>query len=946
MTTISSIDARFAQQQIGISSNKVTSSIGNLVTGKKTDANVADLSVGTVLATRVGTLRVAVGNAGQAKSLLETAKGALDTILELLQKQKNLAAKSADDSLSDNERGFLNQEFQAIVSEVDRIASNANFNGKALLDGSISGVASLTSATTLADDNFGMISSGNLRLSGTVESGNLSTTAAKFAENKIHFTTAGTGTTATFVLTGASNSLFEGVATTVNFTTGTTVEATASAFVAAVSTYTAGTDAQDNLIRNFNFIDNGDGTVSVKAKESGTQFDGATFNFTAMGGMTANSVFLGLDGSNTEIDANATAFNANIPSSPSNYAASADGTFRTIRAANIGSTAAVNYLTFGAVDTDTGGTTLDIEVVGGGVTSTVNVTVANNDTAAAVTAKVVAALNNFTTYTSTSVNANALRNFTFSVDPSDTARMLITANTLGSNTALEQYTFEVVDNSTGVTGVFGATSIVDSATAFDIGTAYADGSNRSVAVVDETIDTNLIGSFSDFSAVFTKGGSGGNNTVQFYVKVDGITYQSQDIRLFDTSSATKSAILANTDILFYNAAGPRSASGELTDNGFILRTGSSAIQFSDVSSQAAGQESASDVASALETQLAAVSIVQERNLNVEQILPANGDHRVSGAVGTILEGLKGFDVVGDDVTGYNDGDIRLISDAYASTGSQGSVGRFTVDRLTNTITTSIGGQQYTAYLTSAALPSVGGALEFGKDLNGGSNIGSYDSTTKILTLNDGTGNGTTAATGGTSGVQSTAKLVFYSDDTSDGKALIIDLGNVADNISQINISTEEGETALSDALNAIFGVSSNESLNFQVGVEASDSIGVSIGSAKTRDIFVDDDGVAQELSVATIEDAQAASPVLDNAINNVISLISDVSAAITAFDSSIRNNQASIQNADAARSKLLDTDYTAESTAFAESRVRVDAATAVLTQINSRIQNLLQLLQQ
>ena len=195
-------------------------------------------------------------------------------------------------------------------------------------------------------------------------------------------------------------------------------------------------------------------------------------------------------------------------------------------------------------------------------------------------------------------------------------------------------------------------------------------------------------------------------------------------------------------------------------------------------------------------------------------------------------------------------------------------------------------------------------------------------------------------------VLGTAKLHFFSASTTDGKVLTVDLGNVSVNTSQINISTAEGEAGLEDALNAVFGVSSNESLNFQVGTAASDIIGISIAGTQTTDVYLNDDGVATTLSVDTIANAQIASDVLDNAINNVVTRISNVSAKISSFNSSIQNNQASIQNADASRSILLDTDYTAESTMFAESRVRVDAATAVLAQINTRAANLLQLLRQ
>lgn len=139
MSMIQSIDARYAQSQVGVGSAKVAASVSNLSSGTKSNANVADLSVGTVLASRVNTLRVAVNNAGQAKSLLDTAKGALTTIIDLIQQQKALTAKAADDSLTDNERGFLDQEFQALTTQIDRIASTTNFNGKTLIDGSING---------------------------------------------------------------------------------------------------------------------------------------------------------------------------------------------------------------------------------------------------------------------------------------------------------------------------------------------------------------------------------------------------------------------------------------------------------------------------------------------------------------------------------------------------------------------------------------------------------------------------------------------------------------------------------------------------------------------------------------------------------------------------------------------------------------------------------------
>src|SRR5690606_7961238 len=64
-------------------------------------------------------------------------------------------------SLSNNERAFLDQEFQNLVSEINRIVENTKFNGIALLNGSISGAAGLTTATATAAGNFSLNDAGD-----------------------------------------------------------------------------------------------------------------------------------------------------------------------------------------------------------------------------------------------------------------------------------------------------------------------------------------------------------------------------------------------------------------------------------------------------------------------------------------------------------------------------------------------------------------------------------------------------------------------------------------------------------------------------------------------------------------------------------------------------------------------------------------------------------------
>jgi flagellin len=971
MTTISSIDARFAQDQVGIASRTVTASVQNLVSGTKADANVADLSVGTVLAARVGTLRVTVGNAGQAKSLLETAKGALNTILGLLQKQKNLAVKAADDSLSNNERGFLNQEFQAIVSEVDRIASTANFNGKSLLDGSISGESTVKTATGLSKENYGTLGASDTTLKGTVATGDLITTASNAASNRVTVSSNGTASSATVFTIRDENA----VTAAISFTSGTTINETINNLATAVNEYTSASSGGSNslaaIVQNFKIVNNGDNTFNIVAKEAGTQFNKYDFNFSTVVGITAT---IGVNGTLSDIVGTARTLDINTGITGTDYALGANGTFGTVAANNVGQVAGISQFVFAAPTVATAQlTTLTITDVKGvvgtaGLTATISWTSDGTNTAEESINNIINVANGGTALTGTggaiggsgtaAESLAILRSFVFQKVSASTLNV-VAAN---KGTAYDGFTFGVTSASftVGSDILYNGTNAGGGAAAvtFLANTEIQTSADRGLTTTDATINANLSGALTNFKATFNQGNgliaTAGQaitrNSLNFTVDVNGKTYVSDPVYLFGGSSGATNlnvwgnTIAANQVITFSDPDGPKDANGILTDNAFTLRVGSTARTLSDLSTNALATSSANTIADSWETQLAGVTIDSNRSLNLTEVNASNSDHRITKAIGTVLEGLRGADTVGSTAATYHSGDITLSTSAYSDTGTLGSIGKFDVDRLAGKITTTIDGELYTAYLSSNDIPATGNVVAFGTNLDGTSNIGAYNSTTKILDLQTNTAADLLSST--TESVLGSAKLHFFSASTTDGRVLTIDLGNVALNTSQINISTNEGETALESALNAVFGVSSSDSLSFQVGAASTDTIGVSIGSAKTDSLYKDDNGVAQVIDVATKETAIAAGTILDNAIHNVVALVSSVSASITSFDSSIQNNQASIQNADAARSKLLDTDYTAESTRFAEARVRVDAATAVLAQVNTRIQNLLSLLRQ
>lgn len=137
-------------------SQKVNRSLRALASGEYiTHAvdDVARLSISTKLFSRITSLRSAAINVAQADSLLQVADGGLADITDLLLRMQSLSVMAAAGTLSASERGFLNQEFQALGQEIDRIASQTNFNGVRVLNGAGEGEAVDTPLTLTGTDS-------------------------------------------------------------------------------------------------------------------------------------------------------------------------------------------------------------------------------------------------------------------------------------------------------------------------------------------------------------------------------------------------------------------------------------------------------------------------------------------------------------------------------------------------------------------------------------------------------------------------------------------------------------------------------------------------------------------------------------------------------------------------------------------------------------------------
>ena len=120
------------QAQLGRSVERLSS--GLRITRAADDA--AGLGVSETLRAQIRSINQANRNAGDGISLTQVADGAAATVGSLLSRMRELATQSASGTLGATERSYLDQEFVALRSEIDRIATTTEYNGQPLLSGS------------------------------------------------------------------------------------------------------------------------------------------------------------------------------------------------------------------------------------------------------------------------------------------------------------------------------------------------------------------------------------------------------------------------------------------------------------------------------------------------------------------------------------------------------------------------------------------------------------------------------------------------------------------------------------------------------------------------------------------------------------------------------------------------------------------------------------------
>ena len=117
--------------------------------------DAAGLAIRELMRTDITALQQGVRNANDAISLIQTADGALGVIDEKLTRMKELAEQAATGTYDSTQRLMIESEYQAMASEITRIANSTDFNGIHLLNGNLS---------SSSHDGAGMTSTGKMKI--------------------------------------------------------------------------------------------------------------------------------------------------------------------------------------------------------------------------------------------------------------------------------------------------------------------------------------------------------------------------------------------------------------------------------------------------------------------------------------------------------------------------------------------------------------------------------------------------------------------------------------------------------------------------------------------------------------------------------------------------------------------------------------------------------------
>ena len=141
------VSALLAQQAQTKNAREMSAAMQQLSSGSRINSakdDAAGQAIGQNMTAQVRGLNQAIRNVNDGVNLAQTADGALSETANMLQRMRELAVQSSSGTYSNTQRGYLQTEFTALASQIDKVASETTWNGMTVLTGTTGSTATGT----------------------------------------------------------------------------------------------------------------------------------------------------------------------------------------------------------------------------------------------------------------------------------------------------------------------------------------------------------------------------------------------------------------------------------------------------------------------------------------------------------------------------------------------------------------------------------------------------------------------------------------------------------------------------------------------------------------------------------------------------------------------------------------------------------------------------------
>ena len=282
------IKGLFSQSALKSTERAQATAMQQLSTGKRINSakdDAAGMAIATRMTQQIRSLDQAVRNAGDAISLIQTAEGATNAITDMMQRMRELAIQAINDTNANEQRSYLDLEFQQLKQEIVRVADMTEWNGFPVLNGSAGvqqgpkPVFKIESSGELSTTiNYSPVTAST---SEDIEQQKITFSAIDPSQQTLTFGAASAASGLTFQIKTFGEASASPVITTVSISS---TAADAAAVGSAVATALNMDFASANITRQA--VDNKDGTVTIIYRDA----DGVATNAVFTAGASATGV--------------------------------------------------------------------------------------------------------------------------------------------------------------------------------------------------------------------------------------------------------------------------------------------------------------------------------------------------------------------------------------------------------------------------------------------------------------------------------------------------------------------------------------------------------------------------------------------------------------------------------------------------------------------------------